>query len=118
MVKEINQTGEMRAKAMAPEMLERVNSGHDDKEAVRDKTVTQECRFQPKTGSTVIPAKRRLVKTLMYESIVQSVDSLLSCSRSGASSSSSTNPTISSKTVPPKNSANVRKDNSIFPDPS
>ncbi|KAG6674152.1 hypothetical protein I3842_15G028700 [Carya illinoinensis] len=106
MVKEINQSGEMRAKGMAPEMLERVNSG-DDKEAVRDKTVTQQYRFQPKTGS-VIPAKRRLVKTLMYESIVQSISSLFSCSR-GVASSSSTNPTINSKTVAPNNSANGRK---------
>ncbi|KAG6621534.1 hypothetical protein I3842_Q020200, partial [Carya illinoinensis] len=73
----------------------------------RDKTVTQQYRFQPKTGS-VIPAKRRLVKTLMYESIVQSISSLFSCSR-GVASSSSTNPTINSKTVAPSNSANGRR---------
>lgn len=102
---------------MATEMLKRVNSS-DDEEAVRDKTVTQQYRFQPKTGS-VIPAKRRLVKTLMYESIVQSVASLF-CSRGCvASSSSSKNRTIDSKiTVPPNSSANGRKDNNIFPNPS
>jgi hypothetical protein len=96
-------------------MAEGVKSS--DQEAVcRAKT---QPRFKPKNGS-VIPAKRRLVKTMMFDYIVQSISCLLcSCgsSSSGAPKALSKNYSGCSEMVPPPNSSNgrIRKKNNIFP---
>ena len=71
-------------------------------------------RFTPKNGSTVIPAKRRLVKTMMLDWIVQSIASLLHSLYSSASEAPKAlfkNFSNSSKLVPfpPPNSTNGKK---------
>ncbi|KAK9993768.1 hypothetical protein SO802_023471 [Lithocarpus litseifolius] len=109
---ELNQSeGIVKAKSPVtkPEKVVEMNS--DDQRAIRAKT---ESRFTPKNGSTVIPAKRRLVKTMMFDSIVKSIASLL---RSLCSSASGTpkaalseKSSSSSKLVPlpPPNSSNSK----------
>ncbi|KAG7941125.1 hypothetical protein I3843_16G023000 [Carya illinoinensis] len=70
----------MKAKTIG-EVVEGMNSIDHEEEAVVAKT--QPC-FTPKKGS-VIPAKRRLVKRMMFDSIVQIITSLF-CSCGGSSS--------------------------------
>ncbi|KAG6620698.1 hypothetical protein I3842_Q054100 [Carya illinoinensis] len=98
----------MKAKTTG-EVVEAVNSSNHEEEAVVAKTQPW---FTPKKGS-VIPAKRRLVRRIMFDSIVQFIASLL-CSCGGSSSGVSiTKPknysSISSKIVAQPNSSYGRK---------
>ena len=92
-----------------PEKVVEMNS--DDQKSIRAKT---ESRFTPKSGSTVIPAKRRLVKTMMLDSIVKSIATLLRSLCSSASEAPkatlSEKSSSSSKLVPlpPPNSSNSK----------
>ena len=109
---ELNQSeGIVKAKRpmTKPEKVGEMNS--DDQKAIRAKT---ESRFTPKRGSTVIPAKRRLVKTMMLDWIVQSIASLLHSLCSSASEAPkalSKNFSTNLKLVPfpPPNSTNGKK---------
>ena len=101
---ELNQSeGIVKAKRpmIKPEKVGEMNS--DDQKAIRAKT---ESRFTPKRGSTVIPAKRRLVKTMMLDSIVKSIASASEAPKAALSEKSSS----SSKLVPlpPPNSSNSK----------
>ena len=84
-----------------PEKVVEMNS--DDQKAIQAET---ESRFTPKSGSTVIPAKRRLVKTMMLDSIVKSIASASEAPKAALSEKSSS----SSKLVPlpPPNSSNSK----------
>ncbi len=109
-----NQNEEItRAKKKPAKIAEGVkSSSDDDQEAVRAKA--QPC-FTPKNGS-VIPARKRLVKTMMFDYVVQSIGPSSSgdpkaLSKNSSSSSSEMVP------LPPPNSSNgtITKKNNIFP---
>ncbi|GMY06633.1 Filaggrin-2 like [Fagus crenata] len=106
---ELNQSEEIvRVKRLTtkPEMVVEMNS--DDQEEVRAMT---QPRFTPKNGS-VIPARRRLVKTIMLDSIVHSIASLVrSLGSSEDPKALSKKSSSCSKTVPlpPPNSSNGKK---------
>nr|POF18105.1 hypothetical protein CFP56_62371 [Quercus suber] len=110
---ELNQSeGIVRAKRLMKKPKKVLEMNLDDQNGMsRAKTKQQ---FTPKNGSTVILAKRRLVKTMMLDWIVQFVASLLRSfcfSASEASKALSKNFSSSSKLVPfpPPNSTNGKK---------
>ena len=110
---ELNQSeGIVRAKRLMtkPKKVLEMNS-NDQNGMSRAKTKPW---FKPKNGSTVIPAKRRLVKTTTLDWIVQSIASLLRSFCSSASEAPkalSKNFSTNLKLVPfpPPNSTNGKK---------
>lgn len=108
-----NQDEEIMGAKTKPEVIEGVKSRDQEAVICRAKT-------QLKKGS-VIPAKKRLVKTMMFDYIIYIVQSIacLLCSRgpssSGAPKALSKNSCSCSEMVPPPNSSNGKKKNNIFP---
>jgi hypothetical protein len=92
------------------EKPEKVAKLNPDEEPAESKT---QPLFKPKVGS-VIPAKKKLVKRMMFDCLAQSISG--GPSASGASQSSTTASGCSKKFPPPK-SSNDKKSKIIYPNP-